>query len=540
MNEKVNHGGPARENLTAVDKALASRLVKGGITRRDILKFSTVTGLSVATSGYLLTKTVEVQASTPRKGGSVRVATSSHGPNDQLDPILLTSSLDYARGRATYNNLVQYGSDLSVQPELATSFESNSNATEWNFEIRKGVRFHNGKPLTAEDVLYSMRRHQGEDSKSTIKTVLASVGEWKKTGPYAVKAIMNTPNSDLPALLATFQAKIVQEGTTGGGIGTGPFVLKSFEPGIKSVHLRNEDYWREGPNLDAIELTAITDPVARVNALLAGDMQMVTQIDPKAFRQVESAPGVTMLSTPAALQLGICCLKNAEPGSSDDFVKGLQYIQDRKRIVNRVLKGRGTVGNDTPVLAAHGADFCHELPQREYDPDKARFHFKKSGYSSAELFVAPVISGIEDLCLLAQANCAKIGFDLKIKKVPTDGYWGAVWMNEPLNVTTWNMRSTVNAQIAIQFAPGAPWNDTYWHNERLGELLGFSLAETNPVKRHELYCEMQKLIHNQSGMVIPAFTNYNDGASIKVKGIPPVPLESLGGHEWPEFAWLDD
>jgi peptide/nickel transport system substrate-binding protein len=105
----------------------------------------------------------------------------------------------------------------------------------------------------------------------------------------------------------------------------------------------------------------------------------------------------------------------------------MQFIQDRERIVKRILKGHGTVGNDLPINSAYGSDFCSELPQREYDPDLAKFHFKKAGVSSAEVFVAPLIAGIEDTVLLAQANCAKIGFDLKLKKVPTDGYWGSAW-----------------------------------------------------------------------------------------------------------------
>ena len=149
----------------------------------------------------------------------------------------------------------------------------------------------------------------------------------------------------------------------------------------------------------------------------------------------------------------------------------MQYIQDRKRVVKRVLKGKGSIGNDTPISAAHGNDWCNELPQREFDPDKAKFHFKKSGHSGAEVFVAPVTPGIEDTVLLAQANCAKIGFDLKLKKVPNDGYWGAVWMKEPVNVVTWNMRPTANSQMAIQFGPGGNWNDTFWNNDRMGELL---------------------------------------------------------------------
>ena len=111
-------------------------------------------------------------------------------------------------------------------------------------------------------------------------------------------------------------------------------------------------------------------------------------------------------------------------------------------------------------------------------------------------------------------------------------------MKEPLNVVTWNMRPTANSQMAIQFAPGAKWNDTYWNNDRMGELLKMSLSELDPAKRHEMYCEMQTLIHNESGMVIPAFSNINDGIAKNVMGMPKVPLGQAGACEWPEFAWL--
>ena len=529
------------QHLTQADRDLVDKMVKGGsggVTRRDALKLAMVTGVSLTVAEQLLTDGKAVLAATPKRGGSLRFASNLHGPDDQLDPIVFTSTIDYTRGRATYNSLCQIGEGLVPNPDLAESFEPNSNATEWTFKIRQGVTFHDGKKMTADDVIYSMRRHQGEDSKSVIKSVLASIAEWKKVGPYEVKAILSSPDADLPILMGLYQSKIVQNGTTGAGIGTGPFVMESFEPGVKSVHVRNNHYFRDGPNLDGIEITAITDPVARVNALLAGDMQIISQVDPKAFRQIESSSTGKLLSVPAALQMGICCLKNSEPGSNDDFVLGMKYIQDRERIVKRVLKGKGQLGNDTPISPAHGADFCSELAQRPYDPDKAKFHFNKSGYKSAELYVAPVMSGIEDACLLAQANCAKIGFDLQLKKVPTDGYWGAVWMKEPVNVVSWNMRPTANSQLAIQFAPGAAWNDTYWTNDRMGQLLEMARSETDATRRHQLYCDMQTLVHEGSGMVIPAFSNVNDGTANNVMGIPKVPTGQVGGSEWPEYVWL--
>ncbi|MBC8379045.1 MAG: ABC transporter substrate-binding protein [Planctomycetes bacterium] len=514
-------------------------LTEGKITRREFLARASALGLAAAVSPALLP--AKAKAATPRKGGTVRAAIELHGPDDQMDPVVFTSNIDYIRGRATYNGLIQILDNMSLHPELAEEWSSNSNATEFTFKIRKGVHFHDGSPLTADDVVWSMNRHLGDKSTSVIKPLLASVSEWKKIDSHTVKAILSTPDSDLPAKLGEKQAKIVKKDTKNftKGNGTGPFLLESFEPGLKSKHVRNKNYWREGPNLDALEITAITDPIARVNALIAGDVQLITRVDPKAIRLIGQADGVHVNSTPAGNYGGICCLKNTPPGESDDFVKGMQYIQDRERIVRSILKGHGTVGNDHPISPSYGKDHCRELPQRKYDPDKAKWHLNKSGYASAELFVAPVTVGIEETCLLMQANLRKIGFDLKIKKVPTDGYWGAIWMKEPLNVVSWNMRPTANAMLTIQFAPGVKWNDTFWNNERFGELLKLSLAETDPVKSHTMYCEMQTLLHNGSGMVIPYHVNILDGINDKIHGIPKQPLGPLGGCEWPEFAWME-
>ena len=538
MRDKNTRKPDPSDRLDTIDGQRIRKAIEKGWSRRDVVKMIMAAGFTGTAAGQIFSVQQAAVAATPKKGGSVRAAMNLHGPDDTLDPILFTSQMDYTRGRTIYNNLTQLDDNLTPQPELAESFGPNADATEWTFKIRKGVSFHDGSALSADDVVYSMRRHQGEDSPSVFKPMVESVAEWKKTGEHEVKAILSSPNSDLPAILALFQAKIVKDGTSGDGNGTGPFLVDSFEPGVKSVHSRNENYWRDGPMLDGIEMTAITDPVARVNALIAGDIQMAASVDPSSFRQIEEAENSKLLSTPAGQQIGICCLKNSLPGSNDDFVKGLQYIQDRERIVKRILKGKGTVANDHPISPAHGPDFCSELPQREFDPDKAKHHFEKAGISSAEIFVAPVSVGIEEIVLLTQANCAKIGVDIKIKKVPADGYWGAVWMKEPINVVNWLMRPTANAQMGVQFAPDAPWNDTYWKNERMGELLKLSLAELDPDKRHALYCEMQTLIHNESGMVIPAFSNVNDGVAKNVMGLPKVPIGPIGGCEWPEFAWL--
>lgn len=539
---------PTIESLSAADRETIATGLRRGATRREVMSWLVASGATIAAAGSIVTSAKTALAATPKKGGKLKFASDLHGPSDTLDPGLNTSTIDYTRGRCFYNSLCQVNDDTSTRPELAEEYSANADNSEWTFKLRKNVKFHDGSPFTADDVLYTMSRHYGEKSTSTAKTLVSDVKEWKKVDSHTVKAILTGPNPDLPVILGTPQFKIIKDGTTDfqTANGTGPFTLEEFRPGVRSLAKRNAHYWRDGPNVDVIEITAITDKVARLSALLSGDIDLMQALDPKAIKKVESTPGVGVWSVPSGAYMGICAMTHTSPGNNPDFVKALQYIQRRKKIVKSVMKGQGTVGNDHPINAAYGADHCHELPQREHDLDKAKFHLQKSGITSAELNVAEVQSGLTDICLLAQREAQKIGLDLQIKKVPNDGYWGAVWMKTPLNVVSWNMRPTANVMLNLAFAPDAPWNDTLWKNERMGKLLVEVRGVTDPAKRHEMYCEMQKLIsvgtdeHPGSGMVIMAHNNYVDGKSDKVEGISRMPLGSLGGYEWPEFAWRTD
>ena len=539
---------PTINDLSVPDQITIETGLKRGATRREVMGWLVAAGATIAGAGSIVSSASQALAATPKKGGKITFASDLHGPNDTLDPGLNTSTIDYSRGRSVYNSLCQINDDLSTRPELAEEYSANADNTEWTFKLRKGVKFHDGSDFTADDVLYTMSRHYGEKSTSTAKPLVADVKEWKKIDSHTVRAIMKGPNADLPVILGTPQFKMIKDGTTDFQVanGTGPFRMTEFKPGVRSICERNTHYWREGAHVDQIEITAITDKVARTSAFLSGDIDLMQALDPKAIKKVEKTDGVGVWSVAAGGYFGICAMTHTAPGNNPDFVKALQYIQRREKIVKSILKGQGTVGNDHPINISYGADHCSEMVQKQHDLDKAKFHLKKSGITSAELNVAEVAPGMTDICLLAQREAGKIGLDLQIKKVPNDGYWGAVWMKTPLNVVTWNMRPTANSMMNLAFAPDAPWNDTLWKSERLGMLLTESRSATDPAKRHEMYCEMEKLIAEGtdetpgSGMVIPAHRNYVDGKSDKIEGIGRMPLGSLGGYEWPEFAWRTD
>lgn len=527
-------------NLTGAEREILTKALNKGATRREVMGWLMASGATIAAAGSLVTGAERAIAMTPKKGGSLRAAVTQHGPKDTLDPAGSEGTVDYMRSRSHYNNLVQLNDDITPRAELAQEFEVNKDASEWTFSLRKDVKWHDGSKFTADDVVYSLNRHLGPDTKSVVKALVSNVSEVKKVDPHTVKIIMSTPNADLSRILGTFHFRMVKDGEANfqNPQGTGPYRLKEFKPGVRSVHVRNEDYWRETANLEQLEIFAITDAVSRVNALKAGDVQLINNLDPKAIGQLEGTSSHAW-SVPSGAYTGVVMMTDKEPGNNPDFREAIKYLMRRERFVKTILRGQGTVGNDQPVNAAYGPDHCESLAQRSYDPDKAKFHLKKSGVTQVTMEVAEVAAGITDICLILQREAAKIGMTLNVKKVPTDGYWGAIWQKTAMHTTAWNMRPTANTMIGIAFAPDAPWNDSYWKDERLGKLLKESRSVTDPAKRKEMYCEMETLIAHNSGVCIPVHTNYVDGVSDKVKGLGKLPLEAFGGGEFPEFVWLD-
>ena len=291
------------ESLDWGDRNLVASALRKGASRREVMSWLIAGGATIAAAGGIVSTAQQALAATPKKGGQVRFAWDLHGPSDTLDPALFTSSLDYGRGRLTYNSLTRFQEDLTVRPELATSFEANSTATEWTFKLRKGVEWHDGSKFSADDVIYSMRRHLGEDSVSKAKVLVGSVKEWIKDDDYTVRAVLDEPNGELPIILGTFHFKIVKNGTTDfqAPVGTGPYKIKEFKPGVRSVHTRNDNYWNDegGPYIEEFEAFGITDNVARVNALISGDIQMSANLDPKAISQVEGSANAEVFAVPS-------------------------------------------------------------------------------------------------------------------------------------------------------------------------------------------------------------------------------------------------
>ena len=516
--------------------------LRHGVTRREVLKMLMAGGMQVSLAGSIATLASTVNAQTPRKGGRIRVAGIASGANDTLDPAKQSNHTDYCRGYMFYNGLTSLDGSLTPQPSLAEEF-TTKDAMTWVFKLRRGVTFHDGKPLTPADVVFSMMRHKDPATASKAKVLADQIESVTATGPNEVTFRLSAPNADLPVILGTYHFHIVKEGTTdfNAGIGTGPYKVKEFKPGVRSIAVRNDNYWKPNrPYLDEVEFVGITDESARVNALLSGQLDLIQAVDPRSVERVKATGTHTVFETKSVSYTDLILRFDRSPGSNPDFVQAVKYLFNREEMLKSIQLGHGVVGNDQPIAATNRFYF-NGLAQRRFDPEKAKWHLQKANLGSAPIpvVVSPAATGSVEMALVLQQAAQQIGLNLEVKRMPADGYWSTHWMKHPLGFGNVNARPSADLALTLFFKSDAPWNEAGWKNEKFDQLLVAARGETNPVKRSQMYADMQVMIHNEGGIGIPMFISSIDGLNSKLKGLSAIPLGGMMGATFAENVWLD-
>ena len=514
------------------------------ISRRQFTKGALAAGASAYAIGAGALHVGKAEADTPKKGGTVRYAMESSSPNDTLDPIGVTSNIDATRCFQLYNNLVRMGNDLRPQPSLAESWESDDSATSWTFNLRKGVEFHNGKSLTAADVVYSIQRHLGENTESRIKAYMAQIAEVQADGDHRVHIKISGPNSEFPILFSSARAGIIPEGHTDfeNAVGTGPFKVKEFKPGIRSVFDRHGNYWSDGkPYVDAVETFSIPDAVARMNALLSGEIEAGNSLDAKSVPLVDMVDNVELIAAKGGQMVYQALMCDRAPTDNNDLRLALKYLQDREKVVQGVYKGHAQIGNDHPI-APSDPMYCADIPVRPYDPDKAKFHLKKAGMETAniEIYTSSTAGpGNVEQSLMFQQTAAAGGVTVQVRQTPPEGYWSHTAEKYPIFGSHWNARPTADLMYATIHMTEASGNETKYFNDKIDQLITEARATLDESKRKAIWCDLQLIIHEEGGDMVPCFVDYLHGRATRLKGIEPHPMGGLSDQFNAETVWLE-
>lgn len=489
------------------------------LSRRSLLK----TG---AAAGVLAASGLPVRAQS--RGGRFRAGLNGANTSDSWDGRTHSDLFMIASAHgAVFDCLTEVKADGSLVGELATDWEATPDAKTWTFNLRQGVTFHNGKPFGADDVIESLQMHVAEGAKSAAQPIVSAITEMKKTGEHQVQMTLAAGNADFPYLMSDYHILMYPAGqieeAIAKGIGTGLYRVESFDPGVRMVAKRVDSHWKDGTAgwFDEIEYIAINDSTARMNALLTGQVDAINRVDFKTEALLKANPMVRIQEVTGNQHYTYPMLTNVAPFNDVNVRRALKYAINRQELVDKILQGHGMVANDTPIGPANQY-FHAEMEPLTYDLDKAKFYMKEAGLTSLDIDLNvsdAAFNGAVDGAQLFQASARAAGININVVQEPADGYWSNVWLKKPFCASYFSGRATEDWMFATAYEAGVPWNDSQWDSEdsaRFQDLLLIARAELDSNKRRDMYHEMQQILRDDGGVIIPMFANYVQGVSNKV------------------------
>ncbi len=454
------------------------------------------------------------------------------GDNSSLDPI--------SRGRVfqvtekIMSRLVRPGLDGKPAGDLAASWTSNAEATEWTFKLRPNVKFHDGKSFTADDVVYTLKRIQDPKEDSPVRPVIAMIEDVSAVDPLTVKMKLKQPFAELPLQLTDYRIVMipVDSGPTikTTGIGTGPFKLEKFEPRGTTVLVANPDYWEGAPGVAKMEIIGIADAQARFQALLGGQIDMMPGLTRQQRPLLERSGKHAIQEVRTGNWRGIVFRADVKPFDDVRVRKAVRLAVDRNALLNLVVGANGgVVGCDTPVGPR---DQYRSAKTCAADVEGAKKLLAEAGYPNGiefDLHVSTVESVWPTLAEAYQQLAAPAGIKAKIVSVPSDGYWSQVWRKKDVVMTRWNERPADSAFNEI-YRSGAQWNESMLKDPKLDAILDNARRELDFEKRKALYEQAQDQLWESSGTFVAYHVIDIVGTSSRVKNLDAVENFSIRWH----------
>jgi peptide/nickel transport system substrate-binding protein len=512
-----------------------------GLSRRELIRRTAVAGGAALTLPGLLARAAQAApaAEAARRGGTLRIAVAGGGASETLNPNQVLAEIDTARSRAIFEGLVDFDPNGKVINVLAEELTPNKNASVWKIRVRDGVVFHNGKTFDADDVVRCFRYILDPKNKTQGAGTLTGLrpGNIRRLDRKTVQFRLDQPNAFLPDILGDLRIRIFYGTSFAHPIGTGPFMFKSWTRGERSHFVRNPHYWRHGlPYVNALDYISISDPGARLNAVIAGQVDAMSQLDAKLLSQVTSNPNLRLLQKPSGNYTAIYCQTDVAPFTDNRVRQALRYMTDRSQIVSNALLGHGRIGNDLPCW--FDEDYAREIPQRQHDPERAAALLKAAGQSDLKLElqtsdVAPAM--LESSTLFAQ-QAKQAGVNVTLRQWPTDQYYSSGYDHFPFAMTNWGGRP-LPSQINLAYLTTSVYNETHNKQPKLDALVRQAFATPNKKKRHQLMVDAQQILWDTGGTIIWGFLSSLNVTSKKVNGITPSVIRDLGNYDLSR-AWF--
>ncbi len=553
-------------------------LRKNQITRGEFLRLSTLLGMSIAGAKFLAAcaqptptevaaptavpptaipateaPTVAPTATTASsivRGGVIRAATRVERVDHPARFSLVSQSHPW---RHVFDYLTYTDPKGITSPYLLEKWEVSDDLMTWTLYVKQGIKFNNGKELTADDVVFNFNQWLDKDVGSSIMgsmSYLDKSGVEKKDN-YTVVLHLKDPSIFVPEHLFHYAACVLPKEFGGDitrePIGTGAFTMEEYVPGERCRLKRREDYWRMGedgkplPYLDEIVMVQLgEDRTPDLAALQSGQVDTIIEPTVAIWEGVKDDPRYEVISTPTAATRVLRVRVDQEPWTKNEVRLALKHCHNREKILALALQGQGTIGNDSHVAPAQ-PEYV-DIPPYPFDPAKAKELLAQAGYPDGVTVELVVASDWPESMAYAQAlkeDAAAGGFTINLKPMPASQYWDG-WTDWNMGITWWSHRTLAPmllplAYISDDTGKPVPWNETRWVDEEFNALVKESMKTLDLDKRREIIGKCEQIQKERGSICTPFFMNVWKIYDKKFHGIVPSPEEFAIFHEtWKE------
>lgn len=509
-----------------------------GLTRRDLLKGAAVLGAAAGLSPFAAACGGSSNSSSPapsvsdkpKKGGTIRAGITGGSESNTLDVTLEVTNSDAARTVMCYEALTEIQSDGTNKMLLAESMEPNADATEWIIRCKPGITWHDGKDFGAEDVKFTYEYISKNQRNGAGFLSLVDIPNMKVMDKLTLKVPMKVPNSTFVQVQPTWFLPIVPVGyDPEKPNGTGPFKITSFSA-QQTVFERNPDYWDAPlPYVDKVVLIEYADITAQVNAFLGGQTDTISLITSNEIASLESQ-GKKLVISPGGGMNPFTMNTQVKPFDDVRVRQAMRLVIDRKQMLDLVFQGNGTIGND--IFSRWDPAYDTSIPQREQDLEQARSLLKQAGQEglTVELVTADIAMGVVNSAQVFAQQASGAGITVKLRKTTVTDFFGPQYLKYPFAFDYWGFQYYL-PQVQSELLPTSPYWETHWDDPRTQKLYKEALSITDEIKRTEIAHQMQKIDHEEGGLIIPFFPPVIDSHSDNIHGLQ----ESKVGAAWNNY-----
>lgn len=541
----------ARQTLGQIENHYVDELAAGRLSRREFLRRASAVGIGLPTIGVLLAACGEANKKeraialrrSPRRGGSLRVAANT--PTGSINPLTVADAGGLLMLSQTGEFLAfDSRAHQRLVPMLATRWSANRDGSVWRFTLRSGVRFHDGRELTAADVVYTFRQltkpHNASNALSTLGGVLDPSGV-RALGRDVVEFRLTGPNGNFPYLVSSdnYNAIIVPAGTDYGAwehsfVGTGPFKLHSYATGSGATFVRNDAYWGGQAHLDGTHFVFYGEQEAQVVALRGGEVDVLAAFTAAGAEPVLDSSSYAIIKMPSSLHRELSMRCDRDPFRDPRVRRAVALTLDRPPLVPALLNGYGTIANDYP-FGPRFSSTDTSVPQRTQNLRLARQLLGAAGHPHgfATVLYTEQNAEIPQLAQAIQADARRTGIDISLRVETPATYYGKAtygqsdWLDGTMSLVDYGDRAVPNALLEATLTPTGPWNAARFDNPTYTRLAGQFVTALDLQTQRRIAGQIERLLLEQTPIIYPYWMDALTANSSRVAGLNPTPVGQL-------------